>query len=326
MTSAVVCEVADEWDDIILDLGGHPLQLWGWGEVKSAHRWTATRVIFKDEETVIGAAQILWRKLPWPFRRLNYVPRGPVYTDGSKQVVYETLAAYVREHLPGTVLTVEPDDVGELDLQGWKASQNTILMPRTVILQLENTQETLLGAMAKKTRQYIRKSGREGVTIRQVASKEAVAECLEIYHQTAARAHFAIHGDQYYYDIQDKLGDSSIIFAAYDGGAIVSFVWLVISSSTAFELYGGMNDRGQELRANYALKWHSVTTCKRWGLERYDMNGLLNDGVSTFKQSFASHEDMLSGTFDYPLSPFYSAWTTLLPRVKAIVQRIKSLR
>lgn len=326
MINAVECQQANEWDDIILDLDGHPLQLWGWGQLKSAHNWSATRVIFKDGDTVVGAAQILYRRLPGPFRRLSYVPRGPVYTEGNRQVVYETLATYVRAHLPGTVLTVEPDDTEAPDAEGWRVSKNTILIPRTVILQLDNSEEALLAAMTKKSRQYIRKSSREGVTIRQVTSKETIAECVEIYHQTATRAHFALHGDQYYYDVQEKLGDSSVLFAAYESKTIVSFVWLVISGRTAFELYGGMNNRGQELRANYALKWHSVTTCKRWGLERYDMNGLLNDGVSTFKQGFASHEDMLAGTFDYPLSPLYIAWTKLLPRVKVMVRRLKSLR
>lgn len=326
MITVAECQEASKWDDIILDLGGHPLQLWGWGEAKAAHHWTATRVVFSDNETIVGAAQILCRQLPWPFRRLSYVPRGPTYTDGNKQAVYESLATYVQQHLPGTVLTVEPDSMDPPDAQGWRVSKDTILIPRTLILQLDDIEETLLAAMTKKTRQYIRKSSREGIVIRQVSSKEALDECLEIYHQTASRAHFALHDDQYYYDVHDKLGDASVIFAAYEGETIVSFVWLTISARTAFELYGGMNDRGQELRANYALKWHAVTTCKRWGLERYDMNGLLNDGVSTFKQGFASHEDMLAGTFDYPLSPLYVVWATLLPRVKAVLRRSKSLR
>jgi len=56
------------------------------------------------------------------------------------------------------------------------------------------------------------------------------------------------------------------------------------------------------------------------------MNGLLNDGVSAFKQGFADHEDMLAGTLDYPLSPLYLVWTAVLPKVKSIVRRVKLLR
>ena len=326
MITADVCENADLWDETVLDLGGHPLQLWGWGELKSAHNWQARRVVFRDNEVVVGAAQVLFRPLPGPFRRLSYVPRGPVYAQGRDREVYDALASYVKKNLPGTVLTIEPDSEEAPGASGYRASKNTILIPRTLILDLAKDEDTLLAAMTKKTRQYIRKSGREGVTIKQITSREHIAECLAVYRETAARAQFALHGDDYYYDVHEKLGDASVIFAAYEGEKLLSFVWLAVSGRTAFELYGGMNDRGQELRANYALKWHAITTCKRWGIERYDMNGLLNDGVSTFKQGFADHEDMLAGTFDYPLSSLYSLWTVALPKAKKIIRKIKSLR
>ena len=61
------------------------------------------------------------------------------------------------------------------------------------------------------------------------------------------------------------------------------------------------------------------------GISRYDMNGLLNDGVSTFKQGFASHEDMLVGTYDYPLSSLYTLWARGLPLAKKIIRRAKRL-
>lgn len=321
-----MCDDAGVWDEMVLDLGGHPLQLWGWGELKSAHNWTARRVVFREDEVIVGLAQILFRPLPGPFKRLSYVPRGPVYADGRGGEVYVALATYVKQYLPGTVLTVEPDSEQGPEAAGYRSSRNTILIPRTLILDLRRSEDELLEAMTKKTRQYIRKSDREGVAIKQVTSREAIAECLEIYHDTAKRANFALHGDGYYYDVAEKLGEASVIFGAYEGEKLLSFVWLAVSGKTAFELYGGMNDRGQELRANYALKWHAITTCKRWGIERYDMNGLLNDGVSTFKQGFADHEDMLAGTFDYPLSPLYSVWTVALPKAKLIARKIKSLK
>lgn len=112
--------------------------------------------------------------------------------------------------------------------------------------------------------------------------------------------------------------------AAFVDDKPVAFVWLAISQTTAFELYGGMNDVGQQLRLNYALKWQTIQLMKKWGIERYDMNGLLNDGVSTFKQGFAEHEDMLAGTYDRPLSMLYPAWTYGLPLAKKVLQKLKN--
>jgi peptidoglycan pentaglycine glycine transferase (the first glycine) len=327
MISGKPCDDAVLWDDTVHSMRGHPLQLWGWGELKAAHNWIAHRLLFVDDGGVVrGAAQLLVRRLPGPFRRLVYVPRGPMWQAGRDDQVFEALVMYVRHHLPGTVLSVEPD-VPQLSLGSeWRRTSHTILLPRTIILDLDTSLTDLQGAMTKKTRQYIRKSTREDLTFRQVKTPVELMECLDIYHQTARRAGFDLHTNRYYEDVHHFLGDSSVIFAAFHREKPVAFVWLALSATTAFELYGGMNGEGQELRANYGLKWHAITTCKQWGIARYDMNGLLNDGVSSFKQGFASHEDILVGTYDYPLSPLYAVWSKGLPVAKKAVRTLKSLR
>lgn len=317
------CENQQRWDEEILARGGHPLQLWGWGEVKAAHNWRVERVFAYDGEVVIGAAQLLIRPLPAPFKALVYVPRGPVAEVAERGRVLEALEAHAKVAHGAVAITVEPDWTEMPQLRGWHKSKNTILIPRTLILDLNKTEDELQEAMAKKTRQYIRKSAKEGIEVRRVRNHEELAACMAIYKETAARAGFALHDDDYYYDIFDKMGDHSPVMAAFVDGAPVAFLWLAISQTTAFELYGGMNDDGQRLRANYALKWQTIQLMKKWGIERYDFNGLLNDGVSTFKQGFASHEDMLAGTYDRPLSPLYVVWSKGLPLAKKLLRTIK---
>jgi lipid II:glycine glycyltransferase (peptidoglycan interpeptide bridge formation enzyme) len=319
-------EDTQEWDDFVNDLSGHPLQLWGWGDLKGAHNWHPSRLLWEQDGIVKGGAQVLVRPLPWPFGRLTYIPRGPFGELADSQEGMREVAEYVRQNIGGVLLTVEPDQEKVGWGSKWHQSSNTILIPRTLVLDLSQSEEDLLAAMTKKTRQYIRKSERDGVAIRQLRTREEIADALAIYHDTATRAHFAIHDDQYYYDCAELMGDSSLIFGAYHEGQLVSFVWLVISSEVAFELYGGMSQQGQDLRANYALKWHAIRKCKEWGIARYDMNGLLNDGVSTFKEGFSDHETMLAGTYDYPLSPLYAIWAKFLPLGKKIIRSVKSLR
>lgn len=323
MTSVHLCNDKTTWDEYIVDNDGHPMQLWGWGEVKAKHGWKAERVFIKDGEATIGAAQLLTRPLPSIFKEITYMPRGPVTESSNREAVLQTLAEYTKHTLKSVALTIEPDWSDTLPASKWQPSPNHILIPRTLILDLTKTEGELLAGMNKKTRQYIRKSANDGVSIKRVTDRNAIAECLKIYHQTADRAGFALHDDAYYYDIASELGDFSPVFAAYSGDIMVAFLWPIISGNTLFELYGGMNDDGQQLRANYALKWHVIKTMKEWGIERYDMNGLLNDGVSTFKQSFADHEDMLIGTYDYPLSPLYPLWQRGLPLAKKVIRALK---
>lgn len=325
MYSIEPCTDQAAWDTYVIDQGGHPLQLWGWGDVKAAHNWQVERVFVRDTSAVISAAQLLIRRLPWPLKSLVYIPRGPVADEAGKQTpaILESLAQYSRQTYGAALMTIEPHWRTWPDVQGWRPSANTILIPRTLILDLAASDDELQAAMAKKTRQYIRKSGKEAIELTRVTTHDQLASCLAIYRQTAERAGFPLHGDSYYYDIFDKLGDHSPVFTACEAGKPIAFLWLAISGDIAFELYGGMNDQGQELRANYALKWHVISTMKKWGIREYDMNGLLNDGVSTFKQGFASHEDQLVGTYDRPLSPLYWVWTVGLPLAKKLLRALK---
>lgn len=320
------CQDKREWDDYILEYGGHPLQLWGWGDVKEAHGWRASRLfMFDEEEKKVGAVQLLVRKLPQPFRSLAYVPRGPI-TDSSRRVeLLDELAKFVKRNYHSVALTIEPDaeeyEMGE----GWRKSEGYILPSNTIILDLSQPESYLMTRMAKKTRQYIRKSGNEGLDIKTIRNRDGLQECIELYKETAKRASFNLHKEQYYYDVFDKMSDNSQIFAAYADGKIVAFLWLAISAETAFELYGGMNDVGQHLRANYALKWHAIRKCKIWGLRRYDFGGLIDGGVKNFKMGWTDEATELAGTFDRPLSIHYRLWNSALPIGKKLVRKAKTI-
>ena len=120
-----------------------------------------------------------------------------------------------------------------------------------------------------------------------------------------------------------QMGDHAPLFAAYVDGSPVAFLWVAVSADIAYELYGGMNEDGQRLRANYALKWHVIRKMKEWGLSEYDFGGLVAGGVANFKQGWTDEMTVLPGTFDRPLSPLYPVWNKALPGAKKIVQTVK---
>lgn len=306
------------WNGLVRQYSGHPLQLWGWGEVKAKHGWRVERV-----QIGLGGAQLLIRRLPKPFGPLVYVPRGPFGSGLNTSEARKQLVDYVRKTYKPTVLTVEPDAVGELDWQGWKRSNNRILLARTAVMDLTKSDHELMSVMTKKTRQYIRKSANEGIEVVRAKSAQDIDECLTIYKATAERAGFALHDDEYYQDIFAKLGDDSPVYMAKYEGRVVAFLWPIVTPEIAFELYGGMNEEGQTLRANYHLKWSVIQAMKRQAVKRYDVNGLLNDGVTSFKKGFIPDETQMSGTYDYAMSPLYSLWSIVLPAVKKILRRFR---
>jgi len=321
-----LCHDREVWDDFILENNGHPLQLWGWGELKQSQGWKVVRLFFSDKnDKQVGAASVLIKKLPWPFRSLAYIPRGPVVDDRNREDMLRELARYIKKTHGSLALTVEPDSLLFELPTGWKKSKNYILPNRTILLDLKKSEDELLQDMAKKTRQYIRKSGSCGLEIKKVKSGGELEACLKLYHETAKRADFPLHNDDYYRAVADNLKSNSPIFVAYHDSQPVAFLWLAVSAETAYELYGGMNDVGQQTRANYALKWHAIRKCKEWGMKRYDFGGLLKGGVTTFKMGWATAETELAGTFDKPLSVFYGLWNFGLPKVKLIIRKLKTI-
>ncbi len=316
------CNDKDQWDDFILENGGHPLQLWEWGQVKAGHGWKPERVFAYNEDEIVGAAQVLVRRLPSPFRSFAYVPRGPYANKEYQDEFLNALAVLVKRDHKSLAVSIEPDTEEFTKPNGWVRSTNKILSAETILLDLRKPESELLADMAKKTRQYIRKSA-TSVKIRQVKNRADVEACLALYKQTAQRAEFNLHNDQYYLDVFAQMQEYSPIFIAYEGDEPVAFLWLAISSETAYELYGGVNDRGQELRANYALKWHVIRKVKEWGVERYDFGGLVAGGVSVFKQNWSEDITVLAGTFDKPLSPLYTLWSKGLPLAKRTLQKVR---
>lgn len=315
-----------EWDNIVERFHGHPLQLWGWGEVKARHGWQIKRVVVENahnREEIIGGAQLLIKTLPWPFKALVYVPRGP-FTNGSHdQALAREISLYAKRTWNAVLVKIEPDTANAISWPEWQKTSQRILLARTAVMDLTKSEDELLADMTKKTRQYVRKSAGEGITVTTATSQEQITACLEIYKQTAKRAGFGLHGDKYYFDIFNLLERNSPVYLAEYDGRVVAFLWPIVTSEVAFELYGGMNDEGQRLRANYHLKWSVIQAMKARGVKRYDVNGLLNDGVTTFKKGFIPDETLMAGTYDRPLSVWYPVWNTLLPFAKQVVQRVR---
>ena len=379
-----------EWDDFIDSTGGHPLQSWGWGELKKEHHWDVKRIFIRsttkkyaehkksDNRDVVAAAQILTRKLPWPLNNFAYIPRGAHILSkkpAERAKMMREITDYCAKNIkPKPVcLSIEPDwndfPPQLLKEQGWKTAKNTILLPKTILIDLKKSDEELFKEMSKKTRQYIRKSSDE-ISVRPIEHDVDFEECLKIYEETAARAGFNIHSRQYYQDLRRILGDNAPVYGAYAPAIepeqngeqseqvetdidieikgtlgkpsseqvdleriygsklarkqeLVAFLWPIKSGKIAFELYGGVTERGQETRANYILKWLTIKQMQSAGVGQYDVNGLLNDGISNFKRGFAKHEDTFCGTYDKPLSPLYFVWAHLLPLGKRIIRKFK---
>ncbi len=325
-----VSEITDRtgWDGLVNQMSGHPLQLWGWGALKGAHNWQAHRLVVTREGVQVATAQVLSRRLPFPFKSVSHIPRGPSFATADlaeRSAITTVLARFVKDNYGGVGITIETDldASAAITVPGAIASPNPILYPKTLILDLTQGADSLMSACSRTTRSDIRKGIRNGLEIRRAVTDEDVAAVIATYRQNADRQGFALHSDQYYWDLHRLLGEDSIITACFDEGEAVAFTWTARSNTTYFELYGGSTDRGRKLRANAPVKWFCISEALAQGATRFDLNGLLNDGISEFKKSFSEHETELQPSFDLKFNALYGVWNSLLPAAKKVLRKIR---
>ncbi len=308
-----VIEDKAQWDDIMTTLEGHPMQSWEWGQLKSeTGAWTSHHIAVYESDQLVGAAQILVRALPFPFRQLCYVPRGPIVLDEAiLPRVADAVAQWCAHNTKAVAVKIDPAVKHAHLSRSWKPSSH-VLLSTTATMDLDMSEDEVMRSIhSKKARQYIRKSAREGVTCRP-ARREDLPTILDIYHATAEADGFGLHDDEFYKTAFDTLGDVNQVFVAEIDGKIVAFLWNATTVNTAFELWGAVNDEGKRMRANFLLKWTAIQAAMAKGTHIYDLNGLLNDGISDFKLLFAGEATQWIGAYDYALNPLAGLWNTAM--------------
>jgi lipid II:glycine glycyltransferase (peptidoglycan interpeptide bridge formation enzyme) len=316
-----LAEITDQarWDEYVgASPWGHPLQLWGWGEVKRGSNWQPARLALVDGERWLGAAQVLLWPIPRTKWLVAYVPRGPVAEAGSEVAheLMERVAVWAKRQ--GAIyVRIEPAWQGEgLGWAGWRRAKHQIQMAQTYLIGLEKPEDELLGAIDGKYRYYIRKAERDGAVVRRLPAGE-LGGMFAMYEETAKRAGFGLHGEAYYRNLSEALGENSWLLVAERGGKPLAFLWLAAAGTTAYELYGGVNQAGRDARVNYFLKWQAIVMMKAAGFAIYDFNGRVSEGVSGFKQNFAPREVDYIGTWDRPLNAvMYVVWESAWPLIK----------
>ena len=310
------------WSQLVDELRAHPQQSWEWGALKEkTGPWEAHRIVFKEGDETVGAAQVLLRSMPFPFRQIAYAPRGPIARDQARlPEIADAAAAWAKEHTKSVSLKIDPA-VTELALSAdWKPSER-VLVSKTAVIDLTPSEDDLMkGIPNRKARQYIRKAGRDGVVIRP-GTKDDLPQILAMYKATAEADGFAIHEDHFYYEALETLGDVSQLFVAERDETLHAFLWNATTSGTAFELWGAVSDEGKRSRANYLLKWVAICAAKERGAQLYDLNGLLNDGISDFKLLFVREPTIWVGSFDRPLSPLFGAMNASLEMRRKLQSR-----
>ncbi len=202
----------------------HLLQMGEWGELKKDFGWKPVRIVLNNE---VGC-QILFRRLPLGLT-LGYMPK-PVFSCQwavtSEQFWKEVDSICKKNH--AVFLKIEPDtwaDEFQLSsLPTFKLSPHNIQPPRTIVVDIKDSEETILARMKPKCRYNIRLAEKKGVTVRAWDNIPAFHEMMTV---TGGRDNFGVHSKEYYqraYGLFHPKGTCELLVAEYEGKPLASLM------------------------------------------------------------------------------------------------------
>jgi peptidoglycan pentaglycine glycine transferase (the first glycine) len=328
----------DEWNDFAAREPAFALlQSWEWGEFKQGLGWKAYRIGVKDNGKIIAGAQMLIKRLPLGMASVAYIPRGPIgdwIAGDVVPILLSELHRVARSHR-AIFLKIEPplssssSGAGILKQYHFRPSPHRIQPRSTIILDLDRDLDDILGQMRQKTRQYIRKASREGITVR-TGLRDDLPAFYDLMRMTSKRKRLRPRIRSYYEDGWEIFAEKNraVLLMAFQRDRLLAVRMSYHFGSRAAEFHAGSVSDFGHLHPNYLLVWESIKWAKRQGCCSYDFWGIPDEieqtdsgkkksmksgfseglwGVFRFKRGFCDDIVSYVGAYDYVYSPpFYN--------------------
>lgn len=296
-----------EWNTFLQGVpDAHILQTGEWGELKSGFGWQVAR----HQVDELGA-QVLFRSLPMGLV-FAYIPKGPVgrVTEASLRKLLDEIDIACRRRR-AIFLKVEAD-AWEDDLEAaspieqWQQINRKVLRPsdhsiqprRTVIVDLQGSEDDILRRMKPKCRYNIGLASRKGVT---VEPWDDLGGFYEMMRLTGKRDGFAVHSLEYMQralELFRSAGAAELLVARH-GSKPLAALMVFRRGSRAWYLYGASTDEERELMPNYLLQWEAMCWARGDGSKEYDLWGVPDENETVLEAGFERRHDGLWGVYRF---------------------------
>lgn len=287
-----------EWNQYIQSQPNtHLLQTGEWGELKSAFGWKPIWIINEK-----SGVQILFRKLPLGFT-VGYIPKLAVsfqQSAYSQQLWREIDVVSKQNH--AIFVKLEPDlwenqkpDTWNLEL---RTSPQNIQPPRTIIIDIKESEEAILSRMKQKTRYNIRLAEKKGVTIRAWDDVESFHKMMLL---TGRRDGFGVHSLEYYqraYELLHPKQMGELLVAELEGKPLAA-LFVARNGNRAYYLYGASTDEERNRMPTYLLQWEAIKWAKACGCKEYDLWGVPDEEETTLEANFEKRHNGLWGVYRF---------------------------
>ena len=275
----------------------HLLQTGEWGELKAAFGWQAARIINGE----VGA-QVLFRKLPLGFS-VGYIPK-PSFADqagSNPKSFWGEVDSICKQH-HAIFCKLEPDrwenETPMLTTESWARSEYNIQPPRTIVVDLQGSEDEILARMKQKCRYNIRLAEKKGVSVRAWDDLDSFHKMLQI---TGGRDGFGVHSEEYYqraYQLFQPVGKCELLVAEFEGAALAALM-VFANGSRAWYVYGASTDEERNRMPTYLLQWEAMRWARARGCREYDLWGVPDKDEAELEANFENRHDGLWGVYRY---------------------------
>lgn len=316
--------------------GGNIYQSHELGEVKRMARWRPLYAVSH------GVAMTVHEKPAPGFGTVWYLPKGPCVPDtATLGPIVDDLREAARSR--GVLFVrLEPeipeDEQALADLAGMGLVRTEPVQPHssTVVFDLPDSADDLLAAYPSKTRNMVRRAGREGVEVERAPGTDETYELMwRLWSAVVKDQDLGVRGHDYFvgsWRILVASGLAQVFVARKDGEPLAWALVATIGQVAAYKEGASLRDRPVP-GASQLLQYEGM----RWAIERgartYDLVGVphssrlddrsdLRYGLGVFKRGFSKEVTDWVGAWDLVLRPRrYAAWQRLGQRVVTRLQR-----
>ncbi|HYV33796.1 MAG TPA: peptidoglycan bridge formation glycyltransferase FemA/FemB family protein [Candidatus Limnocylindria bacterium] len=335
----------DQYNQFIAaNSSGSFLQSYEWGQWQKSLGREVFRFFIKDNIGNIAAALQLI-KMPLPFGRYYiYAPYGPAIEDNHEIHITDYVKA-LKEKFPYAVfIRIEPkEEFVILDPKSLVKSSN-IQPAKTLLIDLEKSEEQLLANMHNKTRYNIKVAQKHGVEVKEeleisVGHGLYFKEAINLICDTAKRQGFTTYSFNYYENLidffilnQESQVKTHLYKAIYSAGGgsssggqnqLLATALMVDFGKTRTFLFGGSGQFHKNVMAPYLMHWQAMLDAKAAGYKIYDFWGIETSSGETpgfvrFKLGFGGQEKNYAGAYDAVLNKFFYKTYSLLRNINKI--------
>lgn len=258
------------------------------------------------------------------FKRL-YCPYGPVVS--SEQALGQALAALQelarQEHATFVRLQPTGTNISRENLRKHGLKQVAFSQPsHTWMLDLTQSEETILSHMKQNTRNICRNYRKKGLVYEQSSDPKDIAYLTSLLQQTANMNRITVHSDAYFTKQAEALvpiGAASLHLMKYQS-EVIACALVYEDQTTSYYAHAASSFEHRKLNAATALLGEIIFDAKRKGKTLFDFYGIAPTddsshkwaGFTSFKKSFGGYERHYSDTYELPVrKASYSLYSLL---------------